>query len=626
MPFTIPNVADAGFPDQAMVDKVDLDILAAGHAGSGVVSGCAVTSTGTGNGSTTVAAGTVRVVETLATVTSGALVHAANSSGNPRYDLVTVNNAGTKAVTQGSAAASPVFPAIPADSVVLAAVRIPNGHTTSSTIAANTITDKRVTVPAVLATNALADYHIQMRDPGKSGLLISGVDDPGALLKPILNVEDKDGAPIAWVSPAGGALVGTDNIMTAYTVFGPYKSWADVYGFEKQGDLMRFAFDGPPGNMLQWQDACHEVYQFTRLPTLGNWGVVGGCTTATFDFGSPPTGSPTTYRSGIRITHTSGTAWVATPGGATAYEGVTAGETVSACFNIRSFNAASARNANVRLSWWTSSGTQVGADINGPTVSVPAGSPGAFVTAKLEAQIVPTTATRFQMHILLVSSGTEQHDVAGCAVLRDQPLAVFAPPFVAHNTTTQQEALLEDGAVAGDRWLRTDTPNVPGQREYVCVNTGVPRLQKWQPMDSAPILRVQADRTNSTVTLADITDLSFTVAASGAYTFDYALMITSAALTTGWTFGFTGPSAPTTFSATQEYQSSATAWTTSTIGSFTNFTTVLSAYAITPTIIHVRIRGQLVNGANAGTVNLRFASEVAASAIVVKRGSLLSVM
>lgn len=138
------------------------------------------------------------------------------------------------------------------------------------------------------------------------------------------------------------------------------------------------------------------------------------------------------------------------------------------------------------------------------------------------------------------------------------------------------------------------------------------------------VQKVTADQANSTVNLANATGMAFAVAANTAYEFEYLLAITSAALTTGWQFAFTGPAAPTTWIAAHEYQSSATAWTTSTSSGVTYpaFTLVTAAYTITAPIL-VRIKGVLVTGAASGTLQLQFRSEVAASAITLKRGSTL---
>lgn len=146
MPFTIPNTADAAFAVQAEPDSRDFDMVTAAFAQTGVVSGCAVTTTGTTNGSVSVAVGVVRIAGRRVAVATGTVAIAANATGNPRLDLITVDTSGTKAVVAGTAAAAPVFPTIPASRVVLAAVYVATGHTTSTNLASNTITDKRVVI------------------------------------------------------------------------------------------------------------------------------------------------------------------------------------------------------------------------------------------------------------------------------------------------------------------------------------------------------------------------------------------------------------------------------------------------------------------------------------------------
>jgi hypothetical protein len=122
-----------------------------------------VTTTGTGNGSVSVSAGEIVVAHTTtgqgyyfavndAATTVGSF--AANSSGNPRIDLVTVlvtDTGGTPVVAfsivQGTPASTPVAPTPPASStahyVTLAQVTIPNGFTVSTTVAAGNIVDVR---------------------------------------------------------------------------------------------------------------------------------------------------------------------------------------------------------------------------------------------------------------------------------------------------------------------------------------------------------------------------------------------------------------------------------------------------------------------------------------------------
>lgn len=156
MSFTIPGALVANRGEQADVDTEDIEALVAGMAQTGVVTGCAVTSTGAANGSVSVAAGSIASNGIVAGVSAGTLGLAANGSGNPRFDLIVTNAAGTKSVVQGTAAALPAFPDI-GTSVLLAAVYVPTGFATSSTIPAGDVIDKRVPVKAPAYVNVL-DY------------------------------------------------------------------------------------------------------------------------------------------------------------------------------------------------------------------------------------------------------------------------------------------------------------------------------------------------------------------------------------------------------------------------------------------------------------------------------------
>lgn len=151
MPFDIPNVADAGFADQAEPDSVDFDIITAGFARTGVfgTGSCAVTAQGVPDMTVAVAAGTVIINEGAVAVTSGNVTITTAHATLARFDLIVVNNSGTKSAVAGTASANPAFPAVPANSVVLAAVYVPAGDTA---INSNQITDKRLVISGGGAT------------------------------------------------------------------------------------------------------------------------------------------------------------------------------------------------------------------------------------------------------------------------------------------------------------------------------------------------------------------------------------------------------------------------------------------------------------------------------------------
>lgn len=143
MPFTIPHETDAGFADQAELDSVDFEIFLQSYQQTGVISGCAVTAQGSPDMTVAVAAGVVEVTKKRAAVTAGNVTVSAADGTNPRFDLIHVDDAGTKGITAGTPAASPVFPAHPALKVVLAAVYVPASDTDIDT---NQIVDKRVMI------------------------------------------------------------------------------------------------------------------------------------------------------------------------------------------------------------------------------------------------------------------------------------------------------------------------------------------------------------------------------------------------------------------------------------------------------------------------------------------------
>lgn len=133
-----------------------------------------------------------------------------------------------------------------------------------------------------------------------------------------------------------------------------------------------------------------------------------------------------------------------------------------------------------------------------------------------------------------------------------------------------------------------------------------------------------ADQTFSTVTLANITDLSFPIAANEKWLGRAVLFFTSAAATTGAKVGMAGPASPIAFAAAASVQESATAWR---VGGATAYGQLVAGAnaVVTPAINVVTIEFNVENGPNAGTVVLQAASEIAASNVIIKRGSWLDI-
>lgn len=131
--------------------------------------------------------------------------------------------------------------------------------------------------------------------------------------------------------------------------------------------------------------------------------------------------------------------------------------------------------------------------------------------------------------------------------------------------------------------------------------------------------RLGADVTNSTTTLANATGLSIALAANSTYALNVQVMFQTAATTTGIRLTQTVPSGatvvaqwdtPTSLTArTLANQRAADAGAASTAMDVANANTLATGALL------------VVTGASAGSLQIRFASEVAASNAVIKAGS-----
>lgn len=173
------------------------------------VGDCAVTTTGTTDGSVNIAAGHIWLTGASgygayyayndATVTLGPL--AANASGNPRIDLivarVTDTGAGVPtvafAILTGTPASVPGVPALTVSSTTietpLAYVYVPNGFTTTTAIVYTNITDQRTKhgLPNLAVPNTTSTY---VPSPVKGDLVLNAATNvwnqyEGAVWKPL---------------------------------------------------------------------------------------------------------------------------------------------------------------------------------------------------------------------------------------------------------------------------------------------------------------------------------------------------------------------------------------------------------------------------------------------------------
>lgn len=137
------------------------------------------------------------------------------------------------------------------------------------------------------------------------------------------------------------------------------------------------------------------------------------------------------------------------------------------------------------------------------------------------------------------------------------------------------------------------------------------------------LVTLASDVVNSNATantLADVTGLSFSVTAGVTYRFEAMIAYTSASTNTGSRWTINGPASPTLLSYTSRYTITATTQTTNFASAYSIPT---SSNASSLAAGNIAIIQGIIKPAASGTVVIRFASEVANSAITAKAGSTL---
>jgi hypothetical protein len=289
MAFKVPNLADAAFTPQAGLDSVDLSVITAANSLTGVLSGAEVTAQGTPDSTVAVSAGFVRINGRKVTVAAGNLTMTAADGVNPRIDLVTVNQSGTKAWTAGVAATSPAMPLVPIASVALAAVYVP---ASDNVVNEPQITDKRIFIDDPTYENVLwfgADP-TGVTDSTQAfadalAALPSAAPNTGGLIR-IPNGQYLLNGTGLTVPGSGTATPAAGGSLTAGTYF--YRVTAFNAAGETQGNA-EFSGTTAAANLilnLSWAASTgpalkgYKVYRHTA--TGGNWKLVGWTGTNSF--------------------------------------------------------------------------------------------------------------------------------------------------------------------------------------------------------------------------------------------------------------------------------------------------------------------------------------------------------
>jgi hypothetical protein len=142
--FDLLNAADVTFPRQAGWYACDIAAMVNNASrGDGVLSGCAVTPQGTPDTTVAVAAGLVKCNGFFSYVVAGNVTGFAAHASLDRIDLVCVDWNGVLSRVAGTAAAKPVPPSLPANSLILAQVFVPGA---SASVGTNNLKDRRIII------------------------------------------------------------------------------------------------------------------------------------------------------------------------------------------------------------------------------------------------------------------------------------------------------------------------------------------------------------------------------------------------------------------------------------------------------------------------------------------------
>lgn len=134
--------------------------------------------------------------------------------------------------------------------------------------------------------------------------------------------------------------------------------------------------------------------------------------------------------------------------------------------------------------------------------------------------------------------------------------------------------------------------------------------------DPWSFIKLAADVANSTVTLADVTGLSFTATANATYIVELTGTFQAAATTTGIALALTIPSG--TISGFALHPTSATV--SGSVEQIASGATTGATSGVRAAATNVPVRGRwiIAIGATGGSVQLRFRSEIATSAVTMK--------
>ena len=165
-----------------------------------------------------------------------------------------------------------------------------------------------------------------------------------------------------------------------------------------------------------------------------------------------------------------------------------------------------------------------------------------------------------------------------------------------------------------------------GTAGQALISGGAGVLPTWGTIGSSQVLSLTSTQQSTATTLANVTQLVGTLAASSTYLVDCFVIFQSAATTTGLTLGFTSPTGcrpmvEIVVPIVSTAAASALRTTFPNAASTTSGNVLGSGVTAINSNHTARISGIIVNGTTAGNFQIQFATEVNASAVTLQIGS-----
>lgn len=242
---------------------------------------------------------------------------------------------------------------------------------------------------------------------------------------------------------------------------------------------------------------------------------------------------------------------------------------------------------------------------------------GATVTPGRTNTLISTATTT----TIVGSPAASTYRTLKTATIRNRHATTAQDVTVVHSDGTNIPELLKVTLAAGEAlhydehagWTVRDTFGRIKTREEA-VAAAVNAL-------NTVVLSADVTNNNGTAnTIADVTGLSFPVTAGQTYWFAFWIAYTAAATTTGSRWSINGPATPTLLNFSSYYTLTAT---TQTVNYATAYDIPAASNASSLTAGNLAVIEGIITPSASGSVIARFASEISASAIVAKAGSLL---